>query len=100
MKKAFSLIELSVSLIVLAIALSGISRLYFHLYQNYSSVKLFERLYSLENELYETPKTRALKLESSILQTVHFTEEFAKDSLFEFTRLKAQNHDFKIYFKE
>lgn len=100
MKKAFSFVELVVSLVILGIVFIGSSRFYLYLYQNYDSLKLFERLYALENELYKNPKTRALKLHNQTLQSLHFTEEFVKDAFFEFKQLKAPDKSYTRYFKE
>lgn len=55
MKKAFILIESISAITIISLIFIGIFYYYIQLYKNYENLNIFERLYKLQEELYEKP---------------------------------------------
>ncbi|HDZ4236117.1 TPA: hypothetical protein RTB14_000108 [Campylobacter jejuni] len=55
MKKAFILIESISAITIISLIFIGIFYYYTQLYKNYENLNIFERLYKLQEELYEKP---------------------------------------------
>lgn len=53
MKKAFILIESISAITIISLIFIGIFYYYIQLYKNYENLNIFERLYKLQEELYD-----------------------------------------------
>ncbi|AXP08436.1 hypothetical protein N4T57_03745 [Campylobacter hepaticus] len=100
MKKAFILIELINAMIIISLIFTGIFYYYTHLYKNYENLNTFEKLYKLQNQLYEKPMFKTIILKTSNLKTMILQEQFSQDHIFKFQKLYFQNQNYNIYFKE
>ncbi len=100
MKKAFILIELVSAMVILAVVFAGIFYYYQQLYKNYENLNLFERLYALENQLYEKPHFKTITLKTSVLNPMKIQEQFVSDGLFQFQKLNFEDQNYTVYFKE
>lgn len=99
MKKAFSLIELVFSMVILAVIFWGFSLYYKQSYKNYEPLKLLQRLYLLEEKLYENPKLKVFELKSSGLNSLYIGEESVNDEIFELKNLRIIDQNYSIYFR-
>ncbi|HFS5120770.1 TPA: hypothetical protein ACV154_000431 [Campylobacter jejuni] len=100
MKKAFILIE-SISVItIISLIFIGIFYCYTQLYKNYENLNIFERLYKLQEELYEKPIFKTIILQTSALKPIVLQEQFVNDGIFQFQKLYFQDQNYSVYFKE
>ncbi|HID0706120.1 type II secretion system protein [Campylobacter jejuni] len=100
MKKAFILIE-SISVItIISLIFIGIFYYYTQLYKNYENLNIFERLYKLQEELYEKPIFKTIILQTSALKPIVLQEQFVNDGIFQFQKLYFQDQNYSVYFKE
>ncbi|HHS6545603.1 TPA: hypothetical protein ACTN4E_000488 [Campylobacter jejuni] len=100
MKKAFILIE-SISVItIISLIFIGIFYYYIQLYKNYENLNIFERLYKLQEELYEKPIFKTIILQTSALKPIVLQEQFVNDGIFQFQKLYFQDQNYSVYFKE
>ncbi|MFQ6341458.1 hypothetical protein [Campylobacter sp. VTCC 70190] len=100
MKKAFILIEFISAMMIMSLIFIGIFYYYTQIYKNYENSKLFEKLYKLEESLYEKAILKPLILQTSSLKPMMIQEQVASDEVFEFRKLHFQNQAYKFYFKE
>ncbi|EAL4112574.1 type II secretion system protein [Campylobacter jejuni] len=100
MKKAFILIESISAITIISLILIGIFYYYIQLYKNYENLNIFERLYKLQEELYEKPIFKTIILQTSALKPIVLQEQFVNDGIFQFQKLYFQDQNYSIYFKE
>ena len=100
MKKAFTMIELVLCIVILSVVFTGLFNYYNHIYKNYDELKLFERLYTLETKLYQSPNYKNINLQSSSLNPLNLKEKFVNDGLFSFHKLSFEDENLSLYFKE
>lgn len=100
MKKAFILIESISAITVISLIFIGIFYYYTQLYKNYENLNIFERLYKLQEELYEKPIFKTIILQTSALKPIVFQEQFVNDGIFQFQKLYFQDQNYSVYFKE
>ncbi|EIN1495934.1 hypothetical protein LOI87_000529 [Campylobacter jejuni] len=91
MKKAFILIESISAITIISLIFIGIFYYYIQLYKNYENLNIFERLYKLQEELYEKPIFKTIILQTSALKPIVLQEQFVNDGNFNF-----KNYTFKI----
>ncbi|HEG3732629.1 TPA: hypothetical protein SC423_001556 [Campylobacter jejuni] len=70
------------------------------LYKNYENLNIFERLYKLQEELYEKPIFKTIILQTSALKPIVLQEQFVNDGIFQFQKLYFQDQNYSVYFKE
>lgn len=70
MKKAFILIESISAITIISLIFIGIFYYYTQLYKNYENLNIFERLYKLQEELYEKPIFKTIILQTSALKPI------------------------------
>ncbi|MCC8277895.1 hypothetical protein LNU06_03885 [Campylobacter sp. VicNov18] len=73
---------------------------YTHLYKNHENLNIIERLYKLQDRLYEKASLKTTLIQSSNLQPINLQEQIVKDGAFEFKKLYFQNQNYNVYFKE
>ncbi|ECP7274902.1 hypothetical protein OLO84_03180 [Campylobacter jejuni] len=100
MKKAFILIESISAIMVISLIFIGIFYYYTQLYKNYENLNIFERLYKLQEELYEKPIFKTIILQTSALKPIVLQEQFVNDGIFQFQKLYFQDQNYSVYFKE
>ncbi len=99
MKKAFSLVEIIFSIVILAVVFSSFALYYKQIYKNYEPLKLLEKLYALENKLYENPKFKNYELRISGLNSLKVGEEIASSDFFELRNLRILDQNYSVYFQ-
>ncbi len=99
MKKAFSLVEVILSMVILAGLFSSFSLYYKQIYKNYEPLNLLQKLYSLEEKLYQNPRSRAQELKILGLKALTVGEERAGDGFFELKKLKILDQNYSVYFQ-
>ncbi|EOI9447496.1 hypothetical protein ACMYDI_000189 [Campylobacter jejuni] len=100
MKKAFILIESISAITIISLIFIGIFYYYIQLYKNYENLNTFERLYKLQEELYEKPIFKTIILQTSALKPIVLQEQFVNDGIFQFQKLYFQDQNYSVYFKE
>ncbi|ECL2581307.1 TPA: type II secretion system protein [Campylobacter jejuni] len=100
MKKAFILIESISAITIISLIFIGIFYYYTQLYKNYENLNIFERLYKLQEELYEKPIFKTIILQTSVLKPIVLQEQFVNDGIFQFQKLYFQDQNYSVYFKE
>ncbi|ABV52617.1 hypothetical protein Q1G38_000548 [Campylobacter jejuni] len=100
MKKAFILIESISAITIISLIFIGIFYHYTQLYKNYENLNIFERLYKLQEELYEKPIFKTIILQTSALKPIVLQEQFINDGIFQFQKLYFQDQNYSVYFKE
>ncbi|HED6049326.1 TPA: hypothetical protein R5V98_001652 [Campylobacter jejuni] len=100
MKKAFILIESISAITIISLIFIGIFYHYTQLYKNYENLNIFERLYKLQEELYEKPIFKTIILQTSVLKPIVLQEQFINDGIFQFQKLYFQDQNYSVYFKE
>ena len=100
MKKAFILIESISAIMIISLIFIGIFYYYTQLYKNYENLNIFERLYKLQEELYEKPMFKTIILQTSALKPIVLQEQFVNDGIFQFQKLYFQDQNYSVYFKE
>ncbi|EDP5873012.1 type II secretion system protein [Campylobacter jejuni] len=100
MKKAFILIESISAITIISLIFIGIFYHYIQLYKNYENLNIFERLYKLQEELYEKPIFKTIILQTSALKPIVLQEQFVNDGIFQFQKLYFQDQNYSVYFKE
>ncbi|ECL3552572.1 type II secretion system protein [Campylobacter jejuni] len=100
MKKAFILIESISATTIISLIFIGIFYYYTQLYKNYENLNIFERLYKLQEELYEKPIFKTIILQTSALKPIVLQEQFVNDGIFQFQKLYFQDQNYSVYFKE
>lgn len=100
MKKAFILIESISAITIISLIFIGIFYYYIQLYKNYENLNIFERLYKLQEELYEKPTFKTIILQTSALKPIVLQEQFVNDGIFQFQKLYFQDQNYSVYFKE
>ncbi|EAI4098117.1 TPA: hypothetical protein R2A65_000104 [Campylobacter jejuni] len=100
MKKAFILIESISAITIISLIFIGIFYHYTQLYKNYENLNIFERLYKLQEELYEKPIFKTIILQTSALKPIVLQEQFVNDGIFQFQKLYFQDQNYSVYFKE
>ncbi|ENT2890731.1 hypothetical protein ACFEWI_000105 [Campylobacter jejuni] len=100
MKKAFILIESIGAITIISLIFIGIFYHYTQLYKNYENLNIFERLYKLQEELYEKPIFKTIILQTSALKPIVLQEQFINDGIFQFQKLYFQDQNYSVYFKE
>ncbi|HEH3964768.1 TPA: hypothetical protein SGZ85_000552 [Campylobacter jejuni] len=100
MKKAFILIESISAITIISLIFIGIFYYYIQLYKNYENLNIFERLYKLQEELYEKPIFKTIILQTSALNPIVLQEQFVNDGIFQFQKLYFQDQNYSVYFKE
>lgn len=98
MKNAFSLIELIVSIIILAFIFTSISKSFDFIYKNYENSNIFEKLYFLQDKLYTNPSLRNITINTSIFNGINLQEAYVKDDLFEFKTLCFSDQNYTLLF--
>ncbi|EJP0226491.1 hypothetical protein NU995_000101 [Campylobacter jejuni] len=92
MKKAFILIESISAITIISLIFIGIFYYYTQLYKNYENLNIFERLYKLQEELYEKPIFKTIILQTSALKPIVLQEQFVNDVVY----FNFKNYTFKI----
>ncbi|EAK9927401.1 type II secretion system protein [Campylobacter jejuni] len=100
MKKAFILIESISAITIISLIFIGIFYYHIQLYKNYENLNIFERLYKLQEELYEKPIFKTIILQTSALKPIVLQEQFVNDGIFQFQKLYFQDQNYSVYFKE
>lgn len=100
MKKAFILIESISAITIISLIFIGIFYYYTQLYKNYENLNIFERLYKLQEELYEKPIFKTIILQTSALKPIVLQEQFVNDGIFQFQKLYFQDQNYSVYLKE
>lgn len=100
MKKAVILIESISAIMIISLIFIGIFYYYTQLYKNYENLNIFERLYKLQEKLYEKPIFKTIILQTSILKPIIIQEQFVSDDVFKFQKLYLQDQNYSIYFRE
>ncbi|EPW2152613.1 hypothetical protein ACWGU2_000322 [Campylobacter jejuni] len=100
MKKAFILIESISAITIISLIFIGTFYYYIQLYKNYENLNIFERLYKLQEELYEKPIFKTIILQTSALKPIVLQEQFVNDGIFQFQKLYFQDQNYSVYFKE
>ncbi|ENK7942976.1 hypothetical protein AB3807_000330 [Campylobacter jejuni] len=100
MKKAFILIESISAITIISLIFIGIFYYYTQLYKNYENLNIFERLYKLQEELYEKPIFKTIILQTSALKPIVLQEQLVNDGIFQFQKLYFQDQNYSVYFKE
>ncbi|EHW7634345.1 type II secretion system protein [Campylobacter jejuni] len=100
MKKAFILIESISAITIISLIFIGIFYYYIQLYKNYENLNIFERLYKLQEELYEKSIFKTIILQTSALKPIVLQEQFVNDGIFQFQKLYFQDQNYSVYFKE
>ncbi|HAA2204836.1 hypothetical protein ACNF7I_01295 [Campylobacter jejuni] len=100
MKKAFILIESISAITIISLIFIGIFYYYIQLYKNYENLNIFERLYKLQEKLYEKPIFKTIILQTSALKPIVLQEQFVNDGIFQFQKLYFQDQNYSVYFKE
>lgn len=100
MKKTFILIESISAITIISLIFIGIFYHYTQLYKNYENLNIFERLYKLQEELYEKPIFKTIILQTSALKPIVLQEQFINDGIFQFQKLYFQDQNYSVYFKE
>ncbi|EAH5669377.1 hypothetical protein MT104_001753, partial [Campylobacter jejuni] len=98
MKKAFILIESISAITIISLIFIGIFYHYTQLYKNYENLNIFERLYKLQEELYEKPIFKTIILQTSALKPIVLQEQFINDGIFQFQKLYFQDQNYSVYF--
>jgi len=99
MKKAFSLLELITSIIILGIILSGFSLFYQQIIQNSQTLNLFEKLYFLEKNFYKNAHSKIIRLSINPINSYFLQEKYLLQEPFEFKTLQTLDQNYSIYFK-
>lgn len=68
--------------------------------RHYENLNIFERLYKLQEELYEKPIFKTIILQTSALKPIVLQEQFVNDGIFQFQKLYFQDQNYSVYFKE
>lgn len=100
MKKAFILLEFINAMMIISVIFIGIFYYYTQLYKNYENLNIFEKLYKLQEKLYEKPAFKAIVLQTSALKPIILQEQFISDGVFKFQKLYFQDQNYTAYFKE
>lgn len=99
MKKAFSFIELIFCIVILSFVFSTLHLIYMQIYKNYNFLGFFQRLYDLEESLYNNPKFKDIVINTSNLGSLELLEEYVSDDLFELKKLKIKDKNYTSYFR-
>lgn len=100
-EKGFLILIESISAItIISLIFIGIFYYYIQLYKNYENLNIFERLYKLQEELYEKPIFKTIILQTSALKPIVLQEQFVNDGIFQFQKLYFQDQNYSVYFKE
>ncbi|EOJ7853214.1 hypothetical protein ACUYUG_000226 [Campylobacter jejuni] len=99
-EKGFILIESISAITIISLIFIGIFYYYIQLYKNYENLNIFERLYKLQEELYEKPIFKTIILQTSALKPIVLQEQFVNDGIFQFQKLYFQDQNYSVYFKE
>ncbi|MBZ7953577.1 hypothetical protein H2278_01750 [Campylobacter sp. W0018] len=97
-KNAFSLLEIILSIIILSIVFISLSKLFFYFHRNEKKLDIFQKLYTLQNELYLNPKQKDIILHTQELKDLKFKEHYIENDLFKFKRLYIQDQNYTYYF--
>lgn len=97
--KAFSLIEIVLSMIILSFILLSFGLFYKQLYKNYENLTSFSKLYELERKLYENPQRKNILLHFNNLKASVFEEEYIKEDFFELGKLRILDENYSSYFQ-
>lgn len=89
MKRAFSFVELVISIIILAFIFSSISLFYTQIDKNNATLKFFERLYALEARLLMRSSGKEIFVVNDVLKPLRLKETIAKDEIFELKKNRA-----------
>lgn len=98
MKKAFSFVELVISIIILAFIFSSISLFYTQVDKNNATLKFFERLYILEARLLMHSNDREIFVANDMLKPLRLKETIVKDEIFELKKIEPFDKTYKQYF--
>ncbi|EKR5468574.1 hypothetical protein P8K87_001403, partial [Campylobacter upsaliensis] len=88
MKRAFSFVELVISIIILAFIFSSISLFYTQIDKNNVTLKFFERLYALEAGLLMRSSGKEIFVVNDVLKPLRLKETIAKDEIFELKKIE------------
>lgn len=100
MKKAFILIESISAITIISLIFIGIFITIFNFTKTMKNLNIFERLYKLQEELYEKPIFKTIILQTSALKPIVLQEQFVNDGIFQFQKLYFQDQNYSVYFKE
>ncbi|MBK1971639.1 hypothetical protein JG677_06790 [Campylobacter sp. TTU-622] len=99
MKKAFSFIELIFCIIILSFIFISLHLVYIQIYKNYEFLSFFQRLYNLEEKLYDNPKVKNILINTSNLGSLNLLEEYESDGLFELKKINIKDKNYTSYFQ-
>lgn len=99
MKKAFLLIELVLSIVILAVIFSSFSLYYKQIHKNYEPLKLLQDLYLLEEKLSQNSKLRIFELRIPGLNPLFVGEEMVSNGVFELKNLRILDQNYSVYFR-
>ncbi|MBS4236104.1 type II secretion system protein [Campylobacter vulpis] len=98
MKRAFSFVELVISIIILAFIFSSISLFYTQVDKNNATLKFFERLYALEARLLMHSNDREIFVANDMLKPLRLKETIVKDEIFELKKIEPFDKAYRQYF--
>ncbi|WP_417903931.1 hypothetical protein ACD571_07390 [Campylobacter sp. LH-2024] len=98
MKNAFSILEIIISIIILSIIFISLSKLFFYFHNNENKLNIFQKLYTLQDELYLNPNQKDIILHTQDLKDLKFKEYSIENDLFKFKRLDIQDQNYTLYF--
>ncbi|MBS4241483.1 type II secretion system protein [Campylobacter vulpis] len=98
MKRAFSFVELVISIIILAFIFSSISLFYTQVDKNNTTLKFFERLYALEARLLMHSNDREIFVANDMLKPLRLKETIVKDEIFELKKIEPFDKAYRQYF--
>ncbi|HED0402030.1 TPA: hypothetical protein SF259_000148 [Campylobacter jejuni] len=99
-EKGFHTYRKHSAITIISLIFIGIFYYYIQLYKNYENLNIFERLYKLQEELYEKPIFKTIILQTSALKPIVLQEQFVNDGIFQFQKLYFQDQNYSVYFKE
>ncbi|EMX7414482.1 hypothetical protein AAHL12_001461 [Campylobacter upsaliensis] len=98
MKRAFSFVELVICIIILAFIFRSISLFYTQMNKNNATLKLFERLYTLEARLLMRSSGKEIFVVNDALKPLRLKETIVKDEIFELKKIEPFEQGYKQYF--
>ncbi|TEY03531.1 type II secretion system protein [Campylobacter sp. US33a] len=102
MKKAFSLLELVFSIIILGIIFTGFIPIYIQIQRNHQSLFLNQKLFELERKIfnkdYSEQKTILLRIQD--LGDIKFIQKSSSDSVFTLKTLSINDQNYTSEFKD
>ncbi|EJP4247487.1 hypothetical protein NVM12_001509 [Campylobacter upsaliensis] len=98
MKRAFSFVELVISIIILTFIFSSISLFYTQMNKNNATLKFFERLYALEARLLMRSSGKEIFVINDMLKPLRLKETIAKDEIFELKKIEPFDKTYTQYF--